>query len=175
MYWMQTQRADKAAAKIADRHYSRQKPGTNQFTPPGRVIVLVTPQYDALWATSWPYAEYVNRVMPDAWVNSIFRNESGRLSSEMILQAVACTKWYFGNPPQSGMITLIDTTKVKPIKKRSKEHWGYTYEKAGFEQVDKTQGGLLIFQLLPNKMPKAAPPLNYQMNFLEPVRYLIGA
>lgn len=170
---MQTQRADKAAAKIADRHYSRQKPGTDQFTPPGRVIVLVTPEYNALWATSWPYEQYVNRVIPDAWVNSIFRNESNHLSSEMILQAIAVTKWYFGKPPASGMITLIDTTKVKPIKKRGKNYWGYTYEKAGFQHVTETQGGLLIFQLLPEKMPVAAPPLNYQINFFNSTEILL--
>ena len=162
MIWQQTKRADKAAAKIADRHYSRKKPGTDQFTPPGRILILTTKDYDALWATSWPYSEYVNRIYPDAWLNSLFRNEGNYLASDLILQAIAATKWYFGKPPKSGMITMIDTKKVRPIKKRGKLHYGYVYEKAGFKHVDFTQSGLMIFQLLPEDMPESKQPINSQ-------------
>jgi len=163
MVWKQTKRADKAAAKIADRHYSRQTVGSDQFTPPGRVLVLVTHGYDALWATNWPYPQYVNRIYPDAWVNTIFRNESDALSSELIIEAIAATRWYFGDPPSDGMITLIDTKKVKPIKRRGVNHWGYTYEKAGFKHIDFTKGGLMIFQLKQCDMPQPERSLNSQM------------
>ncbi len=37
--WHLSDRADPAARVIADRHYSRQKPGTPQFVPPGRCLV----------------------------------------------------------------------------------------------------------------------------------------
>lgn len=173
MIWQQTHRADRAAALIADRHYSRQKPGTDQFTPPGRVLVLVTPEYDAIWATSWPYPEYVNRAYKTAWVNSLFRNESGERSSDMILRAIAATRWYgltkwHSEPPTEGMITLIDPRKVKPIKRRSRPHWGYSYEQAGFVHVGETkEDKLLIFQLLPENMPAAAPPGRVQLNLFE--------
>lgn len=170
MIWQYTHRADRTAAKIADRHYSRQKPGTDQFTPPGRVLVLVTPEYDAVWATSWPYPEYVNRAYKTAWVNSLFRNESGNLSSEMILRAIAATRWYFGEPPDEGMITLIDPRKVRPMKRRGQPHWGYCYERAGFMHVGETkEDKLLIFQLLPENMPAAAPPGRMQLNLFEMV------
>jgi hypothetical protein len=59
MYWNISYRADPKALPIADRHYNRQKPGTPQFVPPGRCLVLLTENADALWVSSWPFAEYV--------------------------------------------------------------------------------------------------------------------
>jgi hypothetical protein len=56
--WHVSDRADPSGAKLADRHYNRQKVGAKQFVPPGRCIVLVIPHV-ALWVTSWPFAEYV--------------------------------------------------------------------------------------------------------------------
>ena len=37
MIWEKSNRFDQRAREIADRHYNRQKPGTPQFVPPGRV------------------------------------------------------------------------------------------------------------------------------------------
>jgi hypothetical protein len=34
--WLLSHRFDVRALRLADRHYSRQKPGTNQFVAPGR-------------------------------------------------------------------------------------------------------------------------------------------
>ncbi len=59
MLWHLSHRADQWAVAIADRHYNRQKPGTPQFVPPGRCVVLLTPDADAFWVSSWPFAEYV--------------------------------------------------------------------------------------------------------------------
>jgi hypothetical protein len=59
MRWYLSHRADPRALVLADRHYNRQKIGSPQFVPPGRCLVLLTRNADALWVTSWPYAEYV--------------------------------------------------------------------------------------------------------------------
>lgn len=56
MNWTISHRFDPLAVAIADRHYNRQKPGTPQFVPPGRCLVLLGGE--ALWVTSWPFAEY---------------------------------------------------------------------------------------------------------------------
>lgn len=40
MTWKFANRAHVPSRKIADRHYNRQKIGTDQFVPPGRCIVL---------------------------------------------------------------------------------------------------------------------------------------
>jgi hypothetical protein len=57
------------------------------------------------------------------------------------------------------MITFIDIRKVKPIKVRGKDTWGWTYQKAGFEPVGYSEGGLLCLQILPQRFPEAAHPL----------------
>ncbi len=154
MNWYITYAADQNARRLADRHYSRQKPGTREFSPPGRKLVLVNADITATWVTSWPDAQYVHRVYPDAWICTLFRNESPILSSELIREAVAITRWKYGTPPPSGMITMIDARKIKSVNP------GYCYKMAGFKQVGKTQGGLIILQLLEAQMPEALPPLN---------------
>jgi len=155
--WQFSNRADTKAREIADRHYNRQKPGTPQFVPPGRCLVLYasTETGKALWVTSWPFAEYVKHAWPGAWVCSAFRNEGAGLASDMIKDAVAATKSFYGEPPPLGMITFIDTKKVKPTMVHGKPTWGRTYELAGFKPVGKTKGGLLAFQMLPEDMPPA--------------------
>ncbi len=164
MMWRLTNRADPRAAALADRHYSRQSHGARQFTPPGRVLVLVTADDDAVWATSWPYPRYVNRALPDAWVCTLFRNESLYLSSEMIRAAVAATRWRFGEAPPDGMVTMVDRAKV-----RRKRDYGRCYRKAGFVPAGETKSGLLILQLRCEEMPPPAAPLGAQLSLMEVV------
>lgn len=155
MVWHQSNRADPLARAVADRHYNRQKPGTPQFVPPGRCCVLYTENArgKAIWVTSFPFAEYVKHQWAGAWICSAFRNEGAGIASTMIREAVAATRAYFGEPPELGMITFIDTKKVRPTKCHGVDTWGYTYKKAGFQLVGKTKKGLLAFQLLPKDMP----------------------
>lgn len=161
MIWHLSNRADPKAREIADRHYNRQKPGTPQFVPPGRCCVFYTENCEgkALWVTSYPFAEYVKHQWAGAWVCSAFRNEGAGIASEMIREAVSATRAFFGDPPELGMITFIDSRKVKPTMVHGKPTWGRTYELAGFKRVGKTKGGLLAFQLLPEDMPQAISAL----------------
>jgi len=127
MLWCLSNRCDILALPLADRHYNRQKIGSPQFVPPGRCIVLLTPQADALWVSSWPLKEFTKHAWSGAWINTLFRNESDILSSILIQGAVAITRGIWGDPPRLGMVTFIDKTKVK--KKRD---WGRCYRRAGF-------------------------------------------
>lgn len=163
MIWQLSNRADPRAREIADRHYNRQKPGTPQFVPPGRCLVLYaeTDTGQAFWVTSWPFAQYVKHDWAGAWVCSAFRNEGAGVASDMIREAVACTIAHFGNPPPLGMITFIDQRKVKPTMVHGVPTWGRTYELAGFIPAGKTKGGLLAFQLTPDRMPE---PADYLLN-----------
>lgn len=162
MIWQKSNRADPRAREIADRHYNRQKPGTPQFVPPGRCLVLYaeTETGKAFWVTSWPFAEYVKHQWAGAWVCSAFRNENAGVASEMIKQAVAATIAHFGAPPPQGFITFIDRKKVKPTMVHGNPTWGRTYELAGFKPVGETKGGLLALQLLPEDMPPAEEAQN---------------
>lgn len=161
--WRLSNRADPLAVRIADRHYNRQKVGSPQFVPPGRCIVLLNATNDALWVTSWPYAQYVKHAWAGAWVNSMFRNESPERASDLIRAAVAITKGFW-NPPELGLISFIDTEWVNPTMRHGVKTWGYCYLKAGFYQIGETKGGLLAFQLLPHDMPDAIYPFGQQLS-----------
>jgi hypothetical protein len=149
--WWLSHRFDAEVAPLADRHYNRRAVGSPQFAPPGRCMVLKTQPLDAFWITSWPFAEYVRHAWAGAWVCSAFRNEGPTLSSELVREAVACTLAYFGTPPDLGMITFVNTEKV-----RRKRDWGRCYRKAGFVDCGHTAGGLVALQLLPVNMPEPA-------------------
>ena len=162
MIWKQSHRADKRALPLADRHYNRQKPGSPQFVPPGRCVVLLANCERALWVSSWPYAEYVKHQWAGAWVNSCFRNEGAGLSSALIRQAVAATQAIWGPAPDLGMVTFVDSKKVE-----NKEVFGWCYRRAGFKHVGETKGGLLAFQLRPHRMPEPAFPMYAQADLLK--------
>lgn len=154
--WHLSHRFDPHAVAIADRHYNRRAPGTPQFVPPGRCVVLRADH--AVWVTSWPFAEYVRHAWPGAWVNSLFRREGGELlASDMIRLAVAATLSIWADPPPLGLVTFVDAGAV-----RRKRDPGRCYLKAGFRRVGETAGGLVAFQLLPKDMPSPLAPVGYQ-------------
>ena len=155
MSWALSWRADPVARAIADRHYNRQRVGATQFVPPGRCLVLIRPQ--ALWVTSWPFAEYVKHAWAGAWVCSCFRNEGPELSSTLIREAVAATRWRFGEPPELGMVTFVDPGKV-----RRKRDPGRCFRRAGFDLAGQTKGGLVALLLAPDAMPRATAPVRSQ-------------
>ena len=157
MHWALSHRADPISAAIADRHYSRQTPGSPQFVPPGRCLVLRSDS--ALWVTSWPFAEYVKHAWPGAWICSLFRNEGDVLSSLLIREAVAASRWRWPTMPALGMVTFIDRGKTRP-----KKDPGYCYLMAGFKPCGRTKGGLYAMQMLPDAMPAAEVPIGQPMS-----------
>jgi hypothetical protein len=158
MHWYISHRADPRAAALADRHYNRQKIGAPQFVPPGRCLVLLTEDADAVWVTSWPFAEYVKHAWAGAWVCSLFRNEGAVLSSELIREAVAATCWYWPDIPALGMVSFVD-----PDKTRRKRDPGRCYRKAGWRVCGATVGGLVALQLPLIDMPDAQEPCGAQL------------
>lgn len=153
MNWRISHRAERAPRLLADRHYSRQKPGTPQFVPPGRCLVLSMP--GAYWVTSWPFKEYTKHEWAGAWVCSAFRNEdSGILSSLLVTEAVAATRWFFGTPPELGMVTFIDRDKT-----RKKRDPGRCFRRAAFFECGETKmNKLLALRMDPFWMPDAEAP-----------------
>ena len=156
MRWSLSHRADVRALPLADAHYNRQKPGSPQFVPPGRCVVLLAGDPPvALWVSSWPFAEFVRHAWGGAWMCSCFRNIGAGLSSELILEAVAATRAIWGDPPVLGMVTFVDREKT-----RRKRDPGRCYRRAGFVPCGETKGGLVALQLLPERMPNAEWPID---------------
>jgi hypothetical protein len=111
--WRLSWRADPDVRALADRHYNRQKIGAPQFVPPGRCLVLKTADRSAAWITSWPFAEYAQHARPGAWMNSLFRNEGGHLSSDLIRWAVAHTRAKWPEVPPLGTVSFVDASKTE--------------------------------------------------------------
>jgi len=170
MPWTLSNRADPIARDIADRHYNRQKPGTPQFVPPGRCLVLRCP--GAFWVTSWPFAEFVQHAWGGPGSCSAFRRESGPLASLLVERALAATSWRWtapdiacaacarhGRVSRIAMVTFIDEDKVK--RKRDP---GRCFRRAGFvECEERTAGGLVVLHIDRGALPAAEAPIGAQM------------
>lgn len=163
MRWHLSWRSDPSVRPLADRHYNRQSIGADGFVPPGRCLVLTTECRRAFWVTSWPFAEFVKHAWAGCWMNSAFRNEAPDVfrASEMIREAVACTREAFGDPPALGMLTFIDPAHVRSAKEEGGVI-GYSYRRAGFKHVGETKAGLAAFQLLGHRMPPPQAPIGWQ-------------
>lgn len=154
-YWQRIDHTDPRALEMADRHYSRQSPGTPEFTPSGNKIVLMHFLSNgipaALWASHRPEpGKAVRADGLDAWACTMFRVEHKTiLASDLIKEAVAITKSLWQPLPVDGFITTVNPRKVKPIKVRGKETWGYCYIKAGWSVLDHRtkRRDLVILQL----------------------------
>lgn len=114
MYWRISHKFSKAGCRIADTHYNRQKVGSPQFVPPGSSIVLLGRNNDALWVSL--KQEFVDHAWPGYWANTLFKNESLELSSDLIIAAVSITRQTWGTDTK-GIITFIDRSKVRKKKR----------------------------------------------------------
>ena len=91
---------------------------------------------------------------------SCFRNEGPVLSSDLITEAVAATKAFWGDPPSLGMVSFVDRDKT-----RRKRDPGRCYRRAGWRVCGETKGGLVALQIQPEDMPRAELALGSQECF----------
>jgi hypothetical protein len=128
---MRTTHVDDECRQLADRHYSRRTIGARQFAYSGRKLVLRNTEGSVLWV--WMYPDPSMRMDgQEGYNNAIFRNESDRKSSEIILEAEwhAIKKW---GPNRA--YTYIDPDKVKS------RNPGYCFKCAGWRFVRLSAGG----------------------------------
>lgn len=155
MSWRRGHRFDPVGRALADRHYSRQTPGSPQFMPAGSCRVLVADNGRAVFGLSFPKAEYVKHAWAGAWIVSIFRNEdAGPLASDMIRTALAHMRTEYP-VPDLGCVTFVDPRKVPGILVRGERVKGFCFMKAGFRAVGETKKGLIAWQLTPADLPAA--------------------
>ena len=106
---MPTNHFDYEMSELADRHYSRRTPGTRQFLYSGRKLVLRNDAGTVLFG--WVYPEPDMRMDGQSGVNcAIFRNESARKASEIILEAEDWAQRKWG---RQRLYTYVDPRKVK--------------------------------------------------------------
>jgi hypothetical protein len=112
---IQIGKGDPECLDLADRHYSRQKIGSNQFMPPGKTLVLRN--YEGTFVFGWLWQSERDDKQ-EGYNCSIFRNESKRLSSEIILEAEQKAFDYWG---PNRLFTYINPEKLSTKKRRGWE------------------------------------------------------
>jgi len=128
---VRTTHMDWDMSRLADRHYSRRTPRARQFAYSGRKLVLRDSLGEVLWV--WVYPDASLRMDGQTgYNNAIFRNESLRLSSEIILEAEQHAINYWG---PNRMFTYIDGRKVRSSNP------GYCYLMAGWHPHGKSKTG----------------------------------
>lgn len=143
MSWTLINKGDYRALALADRHYTRQSPGSNQFCRPGRNLVLLTEDEKALWVT-W---HGIRDDGWDAWECTLFRNEGRYLSSHLIVLALGITRHLWGEPPSDGIITYVG------------EHLrGGCFHAAGFQKSGSSKSGKQLLQLRADRFPPPMEP-----------------
>lgn len=135
---MRTTHFDSEMAALADRHYSRRTVGARQFLYSGRKLVLRNAEGTVLFG--WLFPDPAMRMDGQTGYNcAIFRNESNRKSSDIIIEAEAAA---FAKWGPARLYTYIDPAKTAIIKRRcdssgktSRRIVGYCYLKAGWKPV----------------------------------------
>lgn len=155
---------------MADRHYSRESPGTPEFTPNGQKVVLLhfaengTPA--ALWASHRPAPGMAERPDGrDVWACTMFRVEQRTvLASELIKEAVAITAGLWRPLPVDGFYTTINPKFVK--SQGRKRGWGWCFQCAGWEvQTEHTKRRNLIVLILPYEKLFRVEPITTTTNY----------
>jgi len=132
---------DGEMAIFADRHYSRRTVGARQFMYSGRKLVLRNAEGTILFG--WIWAEDDKRSDGQTGYNCvIFRNESSRKASDILLEAerLAFEKWgpnrlySYIDPSKTTIITALRNYPKWGIRK-GERIVGFSYRKAGWKPV----------------------------------------
>lgn len=146
-HWVPVKRCDARARELADRHYSRQTPGSAEFMANGRTLVMLTRDGSAVWGAiemnDWNQAA--------VWRCSIFRNEGTIRSSDLIREATARTRAYwrrhYGGVPSAPLRTEVDRERV-----RHKRDPGRCFIRAGWRVVGVTAARGFVVLEAPEEM-----------------------
>lgn len=132
---------DAEMSMLADRHYSRRTVGARQFMNSGRKIVIRNTEGTVLFGWLWAYDGM--RMDDQIGYNcSIFRNESARRSSEIILECeqIALARW-----GENRMYTYVHPGKILSANP------GYCFKQAGWKFLRRAKDGkhLLVKETIP--------------------------
>ena len=126
-----------AAAKLANRHYSRLSRGRSgsRIMPPGKSIIILNEEQD--WLFCWNRQCYRRDGLGRLPECTLFRNEGDRLSSSIILECEDVLTKVHPNWPKC-VFTYVDPALVKSPNP------GYCFRMAGWRQIDRSIKGLIL-------------------------------
>lgn len=154
--WRRVTKFDPQACALADRHYSRRKPGSGQFMPPGQTIVLLARDGRAVFGWWRPHPGSGLRSMNgyDGWTCTIFRNESPDLSSELILDAERAIAEAGLDIGPDGLLTYVWDRKVRSSNP------GFCFKAAGWRRIGRSADGRKTLLQKPiETLPASTTPL----------------
>lgn len=138
-FWQTTSagKYDPIGCELVRGHYSRRKPNSPQFMPPGETMVLISRDECAVWGWWRPHPRSGIKAMNgrDGWTCSVFANHGPALSSRLVLDAELALALLTrdgklaGPCGPSGMLTYVWRTKVLSANP------GYCYKVAGWSKV----------------------------------------
>lgn len=91
----------------------------------------------------------------EAWECTLFRNESLRLSSELICEATALTYREWGWPPRDGFITAVGIEQTRRRRGKGSPP-GWCFICAGWEQIGERNGRAWLRAPRPIRTTRAA-------------------
>ena len=131
-----TNHFDDEMRQLADRHYSRRTVGARQFCYSGRKIVLRDAAGLVLFV--WMFPDPTMRMDSQIGFNcAIFRNESQRRSSEIILEAETFCVQRWG---EGRAYTFVDPKRIRSVNP------GYCFKLAGWQHCGFTKSGKHILE-----------------------------
>lgn len=149
-HWMlaESGKFDRTGVLLADGHYSRRKPGSPQFMPPGQTIVLITRDFRSVWGWWRPHPRSGIKAMNglDGWTCSIFRRTDGPRASDLVLDAeLAIDALGYGCGP-SGLLTYVWCSKIQSTNP------GWCYQQAGYTKTGWSADGKKILLWKPARL-----------------------
>jgi hypothetical protein len=128
---VRTTHFDPEMRALADRHYSRRTVGAKQFCYSGRKLVLRNTEGTILFVWMWPDDD--KRMDGQTGYNcAIFRNESDRRSSDIILEAEDHATHRWG---RHRFYTYVDPRRIQSPNP------GYCFKVAGYRFIRFSAGG----------------------------------
>src|SRR5579871_4176495 len=98
--WEMVTKGHPALVALADRHYTRQTPGSRQFCRPGVNFTLLLSDQSAGWVAWRPIPQVGRMDGLEAWECTFFRNEGAHRSSDLVREATDITHRAWGWPPK---------------------------------------------------------------------------
>lgn len=131
--WRETNKGSQRICALADRHYTRQTPGSNQACRPGVNLCLVLSDGMAAWVVWRPIPEVGRKDGLEGWECTLFRNESLRVSSGLVLEATEITWRKWGWPPRDGLFTAVGIQETA-ARRSKKAGPGRCFREAGWAE-----------------------------------------
>lgn len=133
--FVETDKGDQRCRMLADRHYTRQKIGDRQWTRPGYNQVLYFSDRVGAAVFVWWRPKYEAGVERRDGMRAIectiFRNESGALSSDLVIDACAALQSWERFSRDLAIITGVDSTATASRRGKNSRP-GECFRRAGF-------------------------------------------